>query len=380
MMPDASHSPFQPGTGTSPPVLAGREAEQAALNALLERLAKGELKQSIHLMQATRGMGKTVLLRDLEKNAPADVSVIFAPAPKLSTLESAAQCIEPRHSGWGRIVGWFSSLSVGGLTIKRPASASLGEFQSLERAFARRRGSPFLLIVDEAHTLAPDVTHIALNLFQNLAERQPCALLLAGTPALKPFLLSSAVNASFVERAPLIAPGLLSAAASRQALDVREWRDWQKDELVMDAVVAESLGYPYFLQLWGKALWETGCARKTVDGAVLEEARHPVEAVRAEFYAGRFDEFERDAREAQLDRDVMLKAAQLVAAQAAAADAVFTTGELNRLLDDAGLDPKDAMVAKRVIIDNGFLTRAADEWRPAIPSLAAYIRDHPRSD
>lgn len=378
MVPDVSKSPFRPGTGISPPVLAGRDNEQAILKALLEGLASGDQDQSIYLVQASRGMGKTVLLRNLERNAPSEVAVVFAPAAELLNLAEIAQFIAPKLSWWRAIPNLFASLSMAGVKITRPTAAPVSEFQALRKALARRRKSPFLLVIDEAHTLAPDLTHVLLNLFQNLAERQPCGLLLAGTPALKPFLLSSAVNASFVERAPMIVPGLLSSAESREALDVPEWGDWQKDEAVLDAAVAESLGYPYFLQLWGKALWDKGCARKTVDKAVLEEARVQVEAVRTEFYAGRFDEFERDAREAELDRDLMLKAAQLVSVQAATADAVLTTGELNRLLDDAGLEAEDAVAAKRIIIDNGFLTRAADEWRPAIPSLAAYIRDHPR--
>lgn len=380
MLPDASNSPFQPGTGSVPPVLAGREGEKATLSALLERLANGELKQTIHLLQASRGMGKTVLLRDMEKHAPPDVAVIYAPAPKLSSLEGTARLIEPRLAWWRRIPGWFSSLTVAGVSIKRPAAAPPSEFQPLERALARCRKRPFLLVVDEAHTLAPGLTHIMLNVFRDLAGRQPCGLLLAGTPALKPFLLSGAVNASFVERAPMIVPGLLSAAQSREALDVAEWRDWRMDEATLDSVVAESLGYPYFLQLWGKALWEKGCAQKAVDKAVLEAARTHVEAVRTEFYAGRLDEFERDARRAGLDRNAMLKAVELVATEVAEPEAVITTGQLMRLLDDAGLASGETEVAQRIIVNNGFLIRAADEWRPAIPSLAAYIRDHPRLD
>ena len=376
----ASRSPFQPGTGISPPVLAGRENEQATLNALLDGLANDELKQSIHLLQAARGMGKTVLLRDLEKNARSDVAVIYAPAPKLSSLGRTAQLIQPSRPWWRRTLSWFNSVSVGGVNLQRPAAALAGEFESLERALSRSRKRPFLLVVDEAHTLAPKLTHILLNVFQDLSGRQPGGLLLAGTPALEMFLLSGEVNASFVERAPMIVIGLLSAAQSREALDVPEWGDWKIDEAVLNEVVTESLGYPYFLQLWGKALWEQGCAEKTLDRGVWAAARVQVEEVRTRFYARRFDEFERDARQAGLDRSAMLKAAQLVAAEVAVPEAVITTGHLNRLLEDAGLGSGDASVAKRIIIDNGFLIRAADEWRSAIPSLANYILEHPRLD
>ena len=378
MLPDASLNPFQPGTGSAPPVLAGREVEGAALQALLRQVANGPLRQGIHLVQAPRGLGKTVLLRDLERRAPPPVDVLYTSAALLPNLAEVARLLAPRRPWWRSAVNSLTGLSVAGVKITTTSAVSEGDFQVLGKALTRRRNSPFLMLIDEAHTLPPDLTHILLNVFQELAGRQPCGLLLAGTPALEPFLLSDAVNASFVERAPIVVPGLLSAAQSREALDVPEWRDWQFEEAVLDEAVAESLGYPYFLQLWGKALWEQGCARKTLDNAVLEAARPQVEAVRARFYARRFDEFERDARAAGLDRNAMLQAAQMVAAEITAPASIISTGQLNRLLDDAGLPPGDAAAAKRIIVDNGFLIRAADEWRTAIPSLAAYIRDHPR--
>ena len=378
MLPDPPASPFQPGTGSSPPVLAGREDEQAALKALLDGLRSGELKQTIHLVQASRGMGKTVLLRDLEKRAPSEVAVIYAPAPTMPTLGDIARRIEPSHPWGHRIAGWFSSLNVVGVTIKRPDAASEGEFQMLERALARRRKTSFLLIVDEAHTLSPPLAHILLNVFQSLAGRQPCGLLLAGTPALMPLLLSDAVDASFVERAPIIVPGLLSAAQSRQALDVPDWRAWKKDEATLNAVVAESMGYPYFLQLWGKALWEKGYPRTAIDTDVLQDARTQVDEVRREFYARRYDEFEADAIEVGIDRDAMLSAVLAIAEHVASPDAFISTGEINWHLEDAGIDSEHAVDAKKIIIDRGFLTRAADDWRPSIPSLAAYICAHPR--
>ena len=61
----AATNPFQPGAGSYPPVLAGREEEQARLASLVRVLADwrpGRPLQPIHLIEAPRGMGKTVLL------------------------------------------------------------------------------------------------------------------------------------------------------------------------------------------------------------------------------------------------------------------------------------------------------------------------------
>ena len=206
----------------------------------------------------------------------------------------------------------------------------------------------------------------------------PVTLLLAGTPGLRPFLLSDAVNASFVERAPLIVPGLLSPAASREALEAPDWRGWRRDEAVLDAAAADSLGYPWFLQLWGRALWDAGWARQKVDRESLSAARLRVDAVRSDLYSHRYDEFEHAARRDGIPRDAMLAAVQAIAVQVDAPGAAISTAALNRALDQAGIPADDAAVARGIIVGNGFLTQSGDAWRAGIPSLAEYVQRHPR--
>ena len=267
---------------------------------------------------------------------------------------------------------------MGGVEVRPPNQEPASDTEALNEALMRRRKRPFLLVVDEAHALDATVARALLNRFQIVAGRQPCGLLLAGTPALKPFLLSDEVNASFVERAPVIVPSLLSDDECREALDVPQWRDWQVEAGVLDEVVEDSIGYPYFAQLWGKALWDAGFARRTLDRQVLEDARAQVDAVRAGFYADRFDEFERDAGRAGVDRRAMLGAAQRVAAQVRSRAAGLSTRDLDGLLEAAGLDAGSVVATKRVMVENGFLMREAGDWRAGIPSLATYICDNPR--
>ena len=378
MRPDPNANPFQPGTGSSPPVLAGRQGEREALATLLKELATDTLAQSIYLLQAPRGMGKTVLLLDLARRAPSDVRVVYAEAPNLPNLAEVARLIAPPVTGWRSIFRWLRGASLGGVRIERPLARLDSEQGALETALAGQKKRPFLLVIDEAHTLAPELARAMLNRFQSLAGRQPAGLLLAGTPALKPFLLSRAVNASFVERVPMIVPRLFSGEQCREALDVPSWREWRMQEAVLDEAAKDSVGYPYFVQLWGKALWDAGWSRQTLDEAALNAARNQVDAVRTEFYASRFDEFEQDAVAAEIDRDAMLKAVQSVAAAVESPDDVLTTGDLDRLLQGAGLAPGELVVGKRIIVENGFLTRIGGDWTAGIPSLATYIREHSR--
>ena len=349
-------NPFQPGTGTYPPVLAGRKDEQSRLTNLVHALAewrRGQTLQAIHLIQAPRGMGKTVLLETLARQVTAEpvlakVTVLRAPASSLGTVEDIARCI-------GADGSWF-----------RP----------VRRAFDRRRRTPFLLLIDEAHTLRPEICHVLLNEFQDRTGRQACALVLAGTPPLKAFLLSDEVNASFVERAPVIAPGLLSPPDSAKALRVPMWDTWDVDHEVLRAATEDSAGYPYFLQLWGEALWDAGQARQTIDQQVLATARQRVNASRTEFYASRLDEFEDFAVRQGIDRATVLAALQTVASEVARPGATITRRELNDLLERAGLDAGTAALIRGQIADKGFLVRSGGLWQAGIPSLASFIADH----
>ena len=377
---DVATNPFQRGAGSFPPVLAGRQAELAALGRIVDGLRDGSLKQTIHLMQAPRGLGKTVLLQAMESAAadqPESVDIVRLSAGSFPALNALAALVAPPAPVWRRVPRWLASLSMFGVRLERPKSTE-PTFDSLELALARRSQRPLLLAIDEAHVMPPDTCRMLLNTFQNLAGKARCALLLIGTPVLKPFLLSDEVNASFAERAPVLVPGLLSPADSLLALRVSQWSAWTVDDAVLEEVVVDSLGYPFFLQLWGEQLWEAGVEDKRVDRTALATARRGVDAVRDDFYAARFDEFESFANKHGMDRDALLAAVQKIAPLVSSLEAAISTGPLNRLLREAGLASDEATFAKRCMIDNGFLTRTGDDWRAAIPSLATYICTHPR--
>ena len=373
----APSNPFRPGPGTWPPVLAGRETERSRLQAIVGNLDAGRA-DPIHLLQAPRGMGKTVLLQAIENSAAGDAVIVRRSAARLPDPAALAGCLAPAPGRWRRVLDQVTAVGIPGFTLEREAPGPTTGLDALTLALHRHRNAPLLLLVDEAHTLRADMAHVLLNLFQDLAGRQPAALLLAGTPRLRPFLLRDEVNASFVERAPVTAPGPLSPTASREALDVPDWRHWRKEDAVLDEAAADSLGYPYFLQLWGHALWNAGEARQSLDRAALAEARARVDAVRADFYGARYDEFESSAREDGIPRDAMLASVRAIAGRVGAPGTAISTAELNRTLDEAGIDPDDAGLARGIIAGNGFLTQSGDDWRAAIPSLADYVQRHPR--
>src|SRR5689334_4421908 len=67
---DPRDSPYAPGAGTKPVMLAGREEELERFSVLLDRLARGRPAEAM-LFAGSRGMGKTVLLRECNRRARA---------------------------------------------------------------------------------------------------------------------------------------------------------------------------------------------------------------------------------------------------------------------------------------------------------------------
>src|SRR5438270_413298 len=65
---DPVRNPYAPGAGQRPPELAGRDAELAAFDVLLDRVSRGRPERSV-VLTGLRGVGKTVLLNALRSAA-----------------------------------------------------------------------------------------------------------------------------------------------------------------------------------------------------------------------------------------------------------------------------------------------------------------------
>jgi hypothetical protein len=65
---DPVTNPYNPGAGTRPPALVGRDEEIGAMDVALQRLLRGTNGRS-QLLTGLRGVGKTVLLNEFEDTA-----------------------------------------------------------------------------------------------------------------------------------------------------------------------------------------------------------------------------------------------------------------------------------------------------------------------
>lgn len=353
-----------------PPYLAGREDEQSLFRALLDRLRNRSPLPSEVILYGPRGNGKTVLLGWLREEAAstAGVSAVSLRPSEVLTPETLAATLR-RRRWWDWAVP--GQLGLGGVSwAGRPGDVSPSSLAI--DLLARTEETGLLLVVDEAHTLSPSVGRVLLNAAQEVRQRHPLLVMLAGTPDIEGHL--ARMGAPFWNRARQIRVGRLDDGATADAFRLPfEAEGVSVEGEVLPEVVRLSHGYPYFIQLLGAAAWEAACDRggsTPVTLAVLSEALSAFEATKGHYYRHRYMEL-RDRR--------LLGVARSVALAFAGRDRV--SDQEMTLAVRSGLDDpshEEAIRAERILSDLGFIWGATPgpDWEPGIPSLMDYIVEH----
>ena len=186
---------------------------------------------------------------------------------------------------WIHRLGGLSWKSVQWKPRERPAHAA---DEVLER---RLRKAPLVLLIDEAHALDAEVGRSVLSAVQRLgASGAPLLLVLAGTPALPNHL--GQMEATFWERSKILPLDRLPERDASDAIRLPfESAGRPISRHALEQAVSDSHGYPYFLQIWGEALW----GRQTTPATTLapsdpSRARESFLAERNQFYSLRYRE------------------------------------------------------------------------------------------
>lgn len=366
-------NPFVPGDGQLPPHLAGRDAEQTVLKRLLAYVRAGRGAPGVAVLTGPRGNGKTALMRwfqqEIEAGKPA-VDVLWMTPSTIRNLDALATEVAPP----GRFRGMSPdtlSLSIG---LGRAGWKLGGGFRSLARLLvARCRTQPLVLLLDEAQTLDQTVGQPLLNVSQEVRSEAPFLLALAGTPGLAATL--NALSATFWDRCELIGVGRLTPDAAAEALTkpmAAQDPPISVTNGALGQVVESSQHYPYFLQLWGAALWsevrDTGV--DVVDTALVDRVQPAVERRKTAYYQNRYGE---------LNRRPLLSAARAVA-EAFAGKATLTENEFTRVIADslpANTDAEhlDALDADLRALGFVWIPPGSTVLEAGIPSLMDFVRE-----
>ncbi|MFC0138732.1 ATP-binding protein [Erwinia mallotivora] len=90
-------NPYSPGAGHQPPELAGRDTLRQRINIAIARIKAGRAAKSI-LMIGLRGVGKTVLLEQMRKDAEAQGAQTLPCVLKLRNVAHFPLCLPPNFA------------------------------------------------------------------------------------------------------------------------------------------------------------------------------------------------------------------------------------------------------------------------------------------
>ncbi len=280
-----SACPFDPTPGRLPPYLAGREQEQRSIAQYLDLLQHGEQAPFAAVVVGPRGNGKTALLEwaqclAIEKR----VDAINVASSMIDTDDDLLRKLSARP--------WWSGIAEAVSGFGLHLRLNKHRAKPVEEILVKRlQRGPLLFLIDEAHTIAPGVGRRLVQAAQQVnGTGAGMLLMLAGTPDLRSHLQK--IHSTFWERCPILPISRLNASASADAVRIPlEARNRPISAEALQQVVHESHGYPFFLQLWGRALWnkaETAGSAIGIDD--VNRARPEFEKSRDLFYGLRYQE------------------------------------------------------------------------------------------
>lgn len=315
---DPVTNPFAPGAGTPPPELAGRNEVRETVRIALERVRRGRPTKSV-LMVGLRGVGKTVLLDRMRDDAEAaGIHTIRLEAPESRSLpallapelrrallrlsrQERAKALAER--GLRALAGFAKALKVKyddievGLDLDpEPGLADNGDLEHDLQALIEAAGeaaksgdTALAIFIDELQYVEEEQLAALITALHRAAQRRlPVVLVGAGLPQLRGRMGRAKSYAERLFDFPEIGP--LDDEAARAALArPAEAEGAAFEPEALDSILERTLGYPYFIQEWGKHAWDAA-ERSPITPADVELASATAVAALDEgFFRVRFD-------------------------------------------------------------------------------------------
>ncbi|WP_347350672.1 ATP-binding protein [Intrasporangium sp.] len=284
---DPVTNPYAPGAGQRPPELAGRDEQLRAFDVVLERIARGRSERSI-VLTGLRGVGKTVLLNALRSAAVrggwGTGKFEARPEQRLRRPLAAAahQAVRelghPRGDDVDHVLGIVKSFALretpSGARLRDrwqpgidvPAVSGRADSGDIEidlvelftdiGGLAADVGKGVAVFIDEMQDLDPeDVSALCAACHEISQTGLPVIVVGAGLPHLPAVLSASKSYSERLFRYQRI-DRLPREAADRALVGPAAEEGCGFTPEALDAMYAVTAGYPYFIQAYGKVVWD----------------------------------------------------------------------------------------------------------------------------
>lgn len=311
-------NPFSPGAGSPPPELVGRDPILEQSRILLGRVKERRSEKSL-LLTGLRGVGKTVLLNEIERLAKAaNYRTIVVEAHENKPLgpllaqhlrtilfeldrmagagDKAKRGLRVLRSFLGALKITYNDITIGLDIDPEQGSADSGDLEiDLPNLFvavaeaAEERKSAVAMLIDEIQYLNQKELGALIMAMHKIQQRQlPLVLLGAGLPILPGLAGDSKSYAERLFNFPEV--GALSEEDTAKAL--RE--PAQAVGVVFEITALQEIyrltkGYPYFLQEWGYQSWNHAPTTTITLDVVQAATPRVIDRLDQNFFRVRFD-------------------------------------------------------------------------------------------
>ncbi len=315
---DPIKNPFSPGAGSPPPELVGRDSILEQARILLGRI-KAKRPEKSMLLTGLRGVGKTVLLNEIERMAKKQgfqtiaveahedkpLGILLAPYLRtlLYDLDRMAGAGNKVKRGLAVLRSFVSALKVTvhditfGLDIDpEKGAADSGDLEidlpnllvAIGEA-AQNRSSAVAIFIDEVQYFSQKELAALIMAMHKVQQQQlPVVLLGAGLPILPGLAGESKSYAERLFSFPEV--GALSETDSAKALqDPARASGAAFKPAALEEVFRLTKGYPYFVQEWGYQSWNRAPSSPITLEIVRKATIDVVPRLDRNFFRVRFD-------------------------------------------------------------------------------------------
>ncbi|EPE95117.1 ATP-binding protein [Rhizobium grahamii] len=313
---DEVRNPFAPGAGSQPPELAGRNGILEDARIAVQRVIRGKPARS-QILLGLRGVGKTVLLNKIEQIAEEHghlTSMVEGPEGiplptllyprihqvlrKLSVVEkakanafSAMRALRSFASIFKVEMGDFA-LSVDpetGTADSGNIEYDLAELFVRVGEAAKAAGRGWTLLIDEIQYLGErDYAALIVAIHRISQKGLPVLFFGAGLPQVAAL---SGDAKSYAERLftyPSV--GALDQPSAELAIKNPIEEEGERINVeALQAIIAQTRGYPYFLQEWGYQAWNAADYSPIDAADINQSAKKALHRLDEGFFRVRFD-------------------------------------------------------------------------------------------